>query len=236
MAMYLPCRTSLVAAFLLVAAPFARAQTPVDPSGHWEGSIQIPGTELNIEVDLTKNSQGGITGTLGSSEQKGFPLATAAIKGQSISFHARVDQPFEGVLSADGQSISGTATLEGFPLPFRLTRRGDPRIEAPARSAPIGKELEGTWNGTLDVNGRGLRFVLTMSNHPDGTSTGSLVSLDEGELKVPVAITETAAGLTLELKPVGSSYAGALNKEGTELVGTFRQGTFAVPLTFRRQP
>ena len=66
--MYLPCRTSLVAAFLLVAAPFARAQTPVDPSGHWEGSIQIPGTELNIEVDLTKNSQGGITGTLGSSD------------------------------------------------------------------------------------------------------------------------------------------------------------------------
>jgi hypothetical protein len=125
--------------------------------------------------------------------------------------------------------------LEGFPLPFRLTRRGDPRIAAQARSAPIGKELEGTWNGTLNV-GRGLRFVLTMSNHPDGTSTGSLVSLDEGELKVPVTITETAPGLTLELKPVGSSYAGALNKEGTELVGTFRQGTFSVPLTFRRQP
>ena len=233
--MYLPCRTSLVAAFLLLAAPFARAQAPVDPSGHWEGSVQIPGTELNIEVDLTKNSQGGITGTLGNSEQKGFPLTTAAIKGQSISFHARLDQPFEGVLSADGQSISGTATLEGFPLPFRLTRRGEPRIEAPARSAPISKELEGTWNGTLNV-GRGLRFVLTMSNHPDGTSTGSLVSLDEGELQVPVTITESAPGLTLELKPVGSSYAGVLNKDGTELVGTFRQGTFSAPLTFRRQP
>ena len=121
----LPCRTSLVAALLLVAAPFARAQAPADPSGHWEGSVQIPGTELNIEVDLAKNSQGGITGTLGSSDQKGFPLATAAIEGQSISFHARLDQPFEGILSADGQSISGTATLEGFSLPFRLTRTGD---------------------------------------------------------------------------------------------------------------
>ena len=75
-----------------------------------------------------------------------------------------------------------------------------------------------------------------MSNHPDGTSTGSLVSLDEGELQVPVTITEAAPRLTLELKPVGSSYAGALTKEGTELVGTFRHGTFSAPLTFRRQP
>jgi hypothetical protein len=236
MAVHLSLRTSLVAAFLVVAAPFARAQAPPDPTGHWEGSVQIPGTELNIEVDLIQNSQGGITGTLGNSEQKGFPLTTAAMRGQSISFHARVDQPFEGVLSADGQSISGTATLEGFRLPFRLTRRGAPRFEAPARSASISKELEGTWNGTLDVNGNGLRFVLTMSNHPDGTSTGSLVSLDEGELKVPVTVTEAAPGLTLELKPVGSSYTGVLNKEGTELFGTFRQGTFSAPLTFRRQP
>jgi hypothetical protein len=38
-------------------------------------------------------------------------------------------------------------------MPFSLTRTGDPRIEAPATSAPIGKELEGIWNGTLDVNG-----------------------------------------------------------------------------------
>lgn len=54
-------------------------------------------------------------------------------------------------------------------------------------------------------------------------------------LEIPVStITQAASSLTLQLKAAGGSYAGALNKEGTELAGTYSQGTLAAPLTFRR--
>jgi len=88
---------------------------------------------------------------------------------RSVS-HARRDQPFEGNLSADGKSMSGSYTLSGYVLPFTLTLTGDAETLEPAKSASIGKELEGTWNGTLDVNGTSMHFVLTMANQADGTA------------------------------------------------------------------
>jgi hypothetical protein len=73
-----------------------------------------------------------------------------------------------------------------------------------------------------------------MSNQPDGTSTGSLASLDE-EIEVPVAITQKAASLTLDVKAIGSSYSGVLDQARTELVGTYTtQSGVALSLTFRR--
>lgn len=235
--MHLPHRTLIVAASLLLSVPFLRAQAPGDPSGHWEGSVQIQGTDVSIEVDLAKNAKGELAGTLGTPAQhvKGLPLMKVAVEGTSVSFHARRDQTFDGVLSADGKSISGDYTINGFSLPFNLTRTGDARMEAPAKSGPIGQELEGIWNGTLGDNGTTLRLVLTMSNQPDGTATGSIVNLDEGGLEIPIAaITQKASSLTLDLKVVGGSYSGSVNANGTELVGTYSQGALVAPLTFRR--
>lgn len=233
--MHVPRRTPLLAALFLLSVPSLHAQTAADPSGHWEGAIQVPDRELKIEIDLAKNRKGELAGTISVPAQnlKGLPLLKVAVEGRSVNFHARVDQLFTGVLSVDGKSITGELSVRGVSVPLSMTRTGDPSVEVPAKSAPIRKELEGTWNGTLDVNSTQLRLVLTMSNQPDGTATGSIVNLDEGRLEIPVTITQAASTLTLELKAVGGSYAGTLNKEGTELVGTYRQGGLVAPLTFR---
>jgi hypothetical protein len=227
-------RPLLIAALLLGPAPSLWAQTAVDPSGHWEGSIQIPDREITFEVDLARNGNGELSGTINSlAEHYAVPLRAVVVDGKSVSFNARRDQPFKGILSADGNSMFGDATLSGYDLPFSLSRKGDARIAAPPRSAPIGKELEGTWNGALDVRGTSLRFVLRLANQPDGTATARLISLDEGELEVPLAITQEASSVGL-VDGVMGSFAGALNAEGTELAGTLTQGQAALPLTFRR--
>ena len=227
-------RPLLLAALLLGSAPALGAQTAVDPSGHWEGSIQIPDRELIVEVDLARNARGELSGTIGTPAEhvSDIPLRTVAVDGRSVSFNARRDQPFTGTLSADGKSISGDATLSGYDLPFSLSRKGDARIVAPPRSAPIGKELEGTWNGAIDANGTSFRFVLALANQPDGTAAARLISLDEGELEVPLAITQQASSVTLV--GVLGSFAGALNTDGTELVGTLTEGAATLPLTLRR--
>ena len=79
-----------------------------------------------------------------------------------------------------------------------------------------------------------MRLVLTLSNRPDGTSTGSIVNLDEGGLQLPVTIAGDASKLVLEMTVIGGTYAGTLNADNAELVGTYSQAEQSVPLTFRR--
>jgi hypothetical protein len=230
-------RAVVIASLLLFAVPSLRAQAPVDPSGHWEGSIQAQSVELRFEVDLATNSKGDLVGTISTPAQnvRGLPLKRVAVDGRSIGFHARADQPFNGVLSADGKSLSGTLTANGSSLPVNMTRTGEASIEARGRSAAIGNELVGTWNATLNFNGTQVRLVLTMSNQSDGTAIGSLINLDEGGLEVPAStIAQEASGLSLEFKAVGGSYSGTLSNNGTELVGTYRQGALIAPVTFRQ--
>ena len=231
-------RLFVLAALILLPAPSLPAQTAVDPSGHWEGTIQVPNMEMKIQIDLAKNSKGELAGTFGQPAQgvKGIPLPTVAVEGRSVRFVVKAGpdvSTFVGVLSADGKSMSGDVTLGGHAVPFSLTRTGDARIAPAPKSPPIGKELEGTWNGTLDAGGRQMRLVLKMANQPDGTATGTIVSLDGSGVEIPIAMTQKARSLTIDVPSVGISYVGVLNAAGTELVGTWTQGPAVLPLTFR---
>ena len=77
------------------------------------------------------------------------------------------------------------------------------------------------------------RLTLIMSNQSAG-STAKMGNLDQGELEVPVStFTQTASGVTLELETIGGSYSATLNKEGSELTGTYKQGAVRAPLVFR---
>jgi hypothetical protein len=229
----------LFAALVLFLASLVRAQTAIDPSGHWEGAIQIPNMEMKIEIDLTKNGKGELTGTFSQPAQgvKGLPLSTVGVEGRSVRFVFKGgDAPatFEGALSDDGQSIAGEVNQGTYTLPFKLARTGDARIARAPKSAPIGKELEGTWNGTLEVEGKQMRLVVKMANQPDGTASGTIVSQDGSGVEIPIAMTQKGSNLTIDVTQVGASYVGILNEAGTELVGTYTQGPVAAPLTFKR--
>jgi hypothetical protein len=232
-------RMLLVATLLLVPASSLRAQTAVDPSGHWEGTIQMqPNMAVNIEIDLAKSGKGDLAGTFGQPAQqvKGMPLSTVAVEGRSVRFVVKGGPEaatFVGTLSVDGMSISGDATQGGYSVPFALTRSGDARIAAVPRNAPIGKELEGTWNGTLDVNGTQMRLIMKMANQPDGTAAGTVASPDGSGVEIPIAMTQKASNVTVDVPSVGASFVGVLNAARTEMAGTWTQQGSTLPLTFR---
>jgi len=232
-------RTLLVAAAVLGTTTFLRAEGPANPSGHWQGAIHMPNQAIAIEVDLATNTTDGTKGTFTGVNIKGFPLSDIVIDGAAITFKLKIDGggAFSGKLSADGKAFTGefTANSGGYILPFDLARSGDATFEAPAKSPRIGKELEGTWSGTLEVNGTPMRIVLKMANQADGTSTGSVANLDQGAVDIPASgITQTAAKVNIEVKMVNGSFSGAVNAAGTELTGTWTQGSFTAPLNFRR--
>jgi hypothetical protein len=233
--MYRTLRTSVAVVMFLLTTASLRAQTAVDPSGHWEGLVQAPGMDVAFQIDFAKSGS-TIIGAVSVPAQQltGLPLQRVVVDGRSIKFQARTDQSFDGTMSDDGGSISGSYYIDGAAVPFTMTRKGEARIAAPVTGGRIGKDLEGRWNGTIDVNG-GLKLVLTMTNHPDGTSTGALVNLGEGGLEIPVRITQDGARVTLDVPALGGgSYAGTLNENGTELTGIYSQGGRSVPLIFKR--
>src|SRR5262245_34831641 len=92
-----------VAALLLIPVARASAQTAIDPTGHWEGQVQVPGQELAFEVDIAREGT-ALVGTMGVPSQQlvGVPLQSVKVDGKTLTFHARTDQAFTGAFSDDG--------------------------------------------------------------------------------------------------------------------------------------
>ena len=221
----------------LLAAPTATRARSVDPSGHWEGAITIPGGAIPFQVDLAKNAAGKLTATYSRPENglKGLPLANVTLDGAAIAFELTVDGgvKFQGVLD-DRKTISGDVTAPIGNAPFSMTRTGDAQVIAVPRNSAISPSLEGTWNGTLPLAGKNLRLVLRMTNAPDGTAAATIVSVDQGGIEFPLGLTQKGTTLTLNTPAIGGDFfAGALNDAG-ELTGTFSQGPVTAPLTFVR--
>jgi hypothetical protein len=97
----------------------------------------------------------------------------------------------------------------------------------------VAAEFVGTWEGTINF-GAPLRVVLTISNGKDGAEA-QIVSLDQGNAQIPVsAITQKGTKLTLEVKAVGGGYEGEMNKESTQIDGTWTQVGMGTPLLLKK--
>lgn len=231
----------LLAPITLLIATFAPsgvvlAQTPAPPSGHWEGSIEVPGQPLKIEIDLQKSGEKW-EGAIAIPVQglKGFPLSAITVEGDAVGFGLSGipgSPTFKGTLSKDRNSLAGEYSQGGGTIPFAVTRTGDAKIEPPPKSTPITKDLEGSWEGALDVNGTILRLVFKLANGTGG-ATGTLVSVDQGGVEIPItAVVQTGSHVKLLVQTVAGTYEGDLKDD--QLTGTWKQGPGTLPLTLKR--
>ena len=96
----------LLAALFLLSLLSLNAQPPAGPSGHWEGTIQAPNQDVAIEIDLTLDAPGELSGTAGIPQQQ--------LKGLSLS-------------DAKGTELTGTLTESSrtVPLTFRRAASGN---------------------------------------------------------------------------------------------------------------
>src|SRR5215470_11323327 len=231
-----PLITALFAVLLFAARALpAGAQSAPDASGHWQGTVQARGTEMSFDIDFAKRADGQYGGALTFAAQniKGLPLTRVSVEGHSVAFHARSDQPFTGMLSDDQQTITGEFLISGNSLPFVLRRTGEAQLSPAPRSPAIAKALEGTWTGTIVVEGIEHHLVMTLENS-GGTAGGRIVNEDEGGLELPITIAQHGSSVTIETVPIASTFAATLNDSATELAGTVTQGAVTVALSFRR--
>jgi len=210
-------------------------QAKSGPSGHWTGTIPAE-PAIGVEVNLAlKGDVWHGTISIPSQGTKGIPLVDVAVKGNAIRFGipgAPGDSRFAGTLSADGKTITGDFSQGGGTLPLTLSWKSEPKFEVPQKSTPITKDLEGSWEGPLDVNGKVLRLRVQLANGPDG-ATGKLISLDQGNVEIAIAtITQDGARLKLLITMISGAFDGEL--KGDELTGTWTQGPLSLPLVLKR--
>ena len=153
---------------LTMTAVATSAQPSTDATGHWEGTINTPDQALVVVVDVARQENGTWIGTISVPSQglKGFALSPMNVEGNTATFGMKGipgDPMFKGTIAADPRTIAGDFTQGGATMPFTLAWKGEPKIEPPPKSSPISKELEGSWQGTLNVQGNTLRLVLDLT-------------------------------------------------------------------------
>lgn len=112
---------------LLLPPPLAAAELPAAAFGFWEGAINLPGMELKIRLELSRDDKGAPVAKVDIPQQGALGLSTTDLVAGAdgnISFQlAGVpgDPTFSGALGADGQ-WSGRFTQRGQSFPFSLSR------------------------------------------------------------------------------------------------------------------
>ena len=94
--------------------------------------------------------------------------------------------------------------------------------------------IVGDWQGTLNTGQAELRLVLHISKTQGGSLHATLDSVDQAANGIPVtAISLKDSKLKLTIDAVHGSYEGTVNKDATEIKGTWSQGP-PLDLNFKR--
>ncbi|HEX2777630.1 MAG TPA: hypothetical protein VHN10_13405, partial [Candidatus Acidoferrales bacterium] len=123
-----------------------------------------------------------------------------------------------------GASLSSAAVQ-----PYRQANPAAPT--APPQAADA-RSITGEWQGMVAR----LHLIVKIEQAADGTLTGKLTSVDQGNITISIDAVSFApsTGLRLELKSIAAAYEGKLNEDGSELVGTWQQSGNSIALSFHR--
>ena len=212
-------------AVVLAAAAVLNAQ---DIAGDWQGTLKPNGVELRLILHIVKSSSGALTATCDSVDQgaNGIPIGPVTLVDRKVSFAiASIGAKYEGKVNADASSIDGAWTQgEPFPLVFKRAVKTEAKKPGPP------SDIDGAWQGTLDVGGGKLHLVFHFVNMQDGL-TATWDSPDQGVNGLPVAeVTRTGTSLKLGLRQAGATFEGKITPDHKSIAGTFTQGGQDFPL------
>ena len=242
---------ALLALATLEFAPSSSAQTKL--AGDWTGTVDRGSATFKVAWHVTAAPDGKITSTFDNIDQNiyGIKVRSTVLNGSDITLSVDdvieingQDSPIKGVfagsVSADGNEVNGTWTQaepEQAPLQTHFKRAVQaattPSAASPTSASPA---VVGDWAGTLTNGPAQLRLVLHITAAKDGSLTATLDSVDQGANGIPVT-SATLAGsklsLSVEAVPGGGAYEGTVNKDASEIDGTWSQGPQTMALNFK---
>jgi uncharacterized protein len=114
----------IIIVFVFFIVIYTEGMAQYKAAGHWEGAIQVVGTELGIKTDFKKSGD-TLSGTIDIPPQSAFglPLKNLQVNGAKIHFELPAGPGlavFDGILTDD--SINGDFTQSGMKGLFHLGR------------------------------------------------------------------------------------------------------------------
>ena len=224
-------RTVMVVALGISTALAAHAQNIV---GDWQGTLGSGQTKLHLVLHINKGDDGGYKATLDSIDQgaNGIPVSSVSLKGSKLNLTVdAVNGTYEGDVNADATQIAGTWT-QGQPLPLTFMRGVPPANPEPKPAKP--SDIDGTWQGTVDVGGTKVRIVFHVTNTLEGLRA-TMDSPDQGAAGIrATAVKRSGQSLTVEMETIGGKFEGKIADNLQSIDGTWSQGGGSVPLLLKR--
>jgi uncharacterized protein (TIGR03435 family) len=111
----------VVALVMLLSAGVASAQ---NIAGNWQGTLQAGQRSLRLVFVISNGDGGTLRAVMYSIDQGGQAVpATVMVQGSAVRLNVSgIDVTFDGALSADGNTITGTFTQNGNPIATSLVR------------------------------------------------------------------------------------------------------------------
>jgi uncharacterized protein (TIGR03435 family) len=169
----------LLLCVVALAAIFGTGARAQDLSGNWQGTLKA-GKDLRVIVNFYKGDKDAWSAKMYSIDQGGQAIPVTSVTEHGSSIKISVDMiggTFEGKLSEDGKTMTGTWTQGTQPLPLTLVRATQETAwEIPAPPPPP-KRIPADANPTFEVatikpTQEGTHFSI----HPTGS--GELVATD----------------------------------------------------------
>jgi uncharacterized protein len=221
-----------LACLVMVAAavaPPARGQAQI--TGDWQGVLSDGGNDLHVLLHIVAAPDGTLSATADTPDngQMGTKANGVTFKDSKLSmpFDA-YNGVYQGTLSADGNTISGTWTSD-HAVPLNFTR-----VPAQPAAVPAASGIDGIWLGSLDTGALKLRIAFKIAATADGI-TAQLQSPDQSPAWVPAtAATQAGGTINISVKNLGISYEGKVAADFSSIDGTFTQAGNALPLNLKR--
>ena len=209
------------------------------PEGHWEGSLIMNNREIGVSLDLGKNAKSEWIASMGlpSQNMAGLVVMDVTVNDKSVNFVAVELQmaKFNLTLGPDGIMKGGISMPQG-PVPIEFKRTGEAKVELIPASPAVSKELEGDWEGSLQMGNQTVRIAVHFKNQPDNTVAATFGNLDSGAMPVPLNdVKQTGSKVEFGVRIAHGAFQGTLNPEGTELPGQFTHDANSMSLTLRKK-
>jgi hypothetical protein len=231
---------------IIFFASAALSHAAENAAGRWEGSVQVPGVDLKLIVDLSEDAGKGWIGSIivPGFGVKGAQLVDLQVKSSDLAFaikgalgNERAGKAeLKAHLTADGH-LAGDFTQGGNSAPFVLEKTGPAQVDLPPRNTAVSKELEGEWKGDYEMMGYARHATIKFANRGADGAAVEFVVVGKKVNNVPVSlVTQDGDFVTVKSDDFGITFEGRLVKEGGEIKGTLSQGPMEAPLLLRRTP
>ncbi len=229
---------------LLLCVPVLACGTGTAPEGRWEGPVAIPGSEIQVVIDLARDGSGTWTGSIIMQGLgiKGAPVSNLVVNDAGIAFDLgdRFRSPVHGPtaftahLTAAG-AMAGEMRQAGNVAKLELRRTAPAQVEAAPRSTAVGRDLADQWIGEFELGGYPRHVTITLENHAGGAATARFVIVGKQTTDIPVdLVTEDGNFLRIESLANHVAFEGRYDNASGELRGVVELGFGELPLVLRR--